>query len=87
MGVDTQNREYAQMAETLNLTISGMSCGHCVSAIDRALTGLDGVLTFDIQIGSARVAIDEKKIPRAKLFATIRETGAFDVTGFAAADD
>jgi len=38
--------------------ISGMSCGHCVTAVRKALTGVAGVAVTDVQIGSATVELE-----------------------------
>ena len=40
------------------IMISGMSCGHCVSAVRKALTGVAGVELREVQIGSAQVAVE-----------------------------
>lgn len=39
--------------------ISGMSCGHCVKAVDKALQQAPGVTVEAVAIGSATVAFDE----------------------------
>ena len=38
------------------IDISGMSCGHCVSAVRSALDGLAGIDVDDVSIGSATIA-------------------------------
>lgn len=42
----------------ISLDVQGMSCGHCVSAVQQALTGLAGVEVRHVAIGSATIAID-----------------------------
>ncbi|MEX1054525.1 MAG: cation transporter, partial [Rhodothermales bacterium] len=37
------------------LTIEGMGCGHCVTAVQQALNGLEGVEAEKVEIGSAVV--------------------------------
>lgn len=44
--------------EKLDLAITGMSCGHCVGAVTRALEELDGVAVQKVAIGSAEVSYD-----------------------------
>lgn len=44
--------------ERVELRIGGMSCGHCVSSVRKALSELDGVRVEDVRIGSASVAYD-----------------------------
>ena len=36
-----------------------MSCGHCVSAVRKALSAVPGVVVEDVTIGSATVSIDQ----------------------------
>lgn len=44
--------------ERLALTIDGMSCGHCVAAVTKALTSVGGVRIENVAVGSATVAYD-----------------------------
>lgn len=34
--------------------IAGMSCGHCVMGVKKALTGVPGIQNLDVQIGRAQ---------------------------------
>jgi len=45
-------------ATPLTLQIEGMTCDHCVRAVQKALRGLDGVEVEAVGIGSARVLYD-----------------------------
>lgn len=51
------------------LTIKGMSCGHCVKAVQGALAALPGVRVTDVQVGRAKVetdgALDRAAVQRA----------------------
>ena len=40
----------------IQIDISGMSCGHCVARVTKALSSVPGVRVDDVQVGSARVA-------------------------------
>jgi copper chaperone len=40
------------------LKIDGMSCGHCVTAVRKALESLDGVTVENVVVGSAAVTYD-----------------------------
>jgi copper chaperone len=42
-------------------TVDGMSCGHCVAAVNEELTKLDGVLHVAIDLGSGRVTIESNR--------------------------
>jgi copper chaperone CopZ len=44
------------MAE-VTLHIEGMSCGHCLNAVSRALNGVPGIQVKTVQIGRAEVTI------------------------------
>ena len=63
--------------DTTTITISGMSCGHCVSAVRKALTEVTGVAVQDVQIGTAVVGV-ESAAARAAAEAAIERAG-FDV--------
>lgn len=42
----------------MTLEIDGMSCGHCVTAVERALRNVPGVTVSAVQIGLATVNYD-----------------------------
>jgi copper chaperone len=62
----------------LTLKIDGMSCGHCVARVEKALAKLDGVSVRRVAIGSAEIDHDPERAP----FARIRE--AIDDAGYTA---
>jgi copper chaperone CopZ len=61
--------------KTVELKIEGMSCGHCVMAVRRELGKLTGVEINDVQIGSARVSLDEKEVPFGQLNQAVERAG------------
>lgn len=67
--------------ETVTIAISGMSCGHCVSAVQRALTAVPGVEVQAVSIGSATITIDPATGSRAAAEAAIDAAGFDVVTG------
>ena len=44
--------------ERITIDIAGMSCAHCVAAVDRALKDLQGVRVEQVAVGQATVAFD-----------------------------
>ena len=63
------------MSETLTLDISGMTCMHCVAAVEKALTavsGVDEVSAVVLEPGSATVI---GTAPAEALIAAVREAG------------
>jgi copper chaperone CopZ len=41
--------------EPLTLSIDGMSCGHCVQTVTKALAGLPSVIVRSVAVGSAEI--------------------------------
>lgn len=62
------------MAE-LGLEISGMSCGHCVGRVSRALQTVPGVTIESVQIGSAKVAFDPALTSAAAITQAVTAAG------------
>ncbi len=44
--------------ERVTMSVAGMSCGHCVHAVTKALKELDGVTVEKVAVGSATVSYD-----------------------------
>lgn len=58
----------------VTLTISGMSCGHCVRAVEAALATVPGVTPRRVTVGSAEVAVAPGATADAAI-AAIRDAG------------
>jgi len=59
------------------LTIQGMTCGHCVMHVKQALDAVDGLEVEDVQIGKARVWYEDEKV--AKVLADKVEEAGYKV--------
>jgi copper chaperone len=57
------------------LKIDGMSCGHCVASVKRALASLDGVTVENVAVGSATVAYDPAVASPEKIADVISDAG------------
>lgn len=55
--------------------ISGMSCGHCVKAVDKALTALEGVTVEQVVVGQAAVAFDPARVEARHIADAIADAG------------
>lgn len=55
--------------------ITGMSCGHCVKAVDKALTSLEGVQVEQVAVGSAAVAFDPASVSAQQIVDAIEDAG------------
>jgi copper chaperone len=49
--------------QTITLSIDGMSCGHCVASVRKALGTVPGLEIRDVRIGSAELALDGTVTP------------------------
>ena len=61
--------------ERITLAIDGMSCGHCVRAVQSALESVEGVRVEQVALGSATVAIDPARTAPDTLTAAIEDAG------------
>jgi copper chaperone CopZ len=61
-------------SQRLNLTIEGMSCGHCVQAVTRALEATPGISVLSVTPGEAQVETSSPDSTAAAL-AAIEEAG------------
>jgi len=62
-----------QQKETFD--IDGMSCAHCVAAVEDALSSMEGATVEEVEIGSATVAYDPESTRRSVLVGAIEEAG------------
>ncbi|TAN41071.1 MAG: copper chaperone [Nitrospirae bacterium] len=59
----------------IRLDIGGMSCGHCVMRVKKAVDALAGVLKSEVNVGSAVVQYDETKVKKEDIVAAIDKAG------------
>jgi copper chaperone CopZ len=57
------------------LHIEGMSCGHCLNAVNRALRSIPGVEIESVQMGRADLRYDERTTTLSALEAAVTEAG------------
>lgn len=61
--------------EQTTIAITGMSCGHCVAGVKRALGQLDGVEVQEVKVGSATVAYDPQAVAPERIAQAIQHEG------------
>ncbi len=61
--------------ETLNLKISGMSCGACVSHVAQALQNAPGVQNAVVDLQSQSARVQGQNLDLAQLQAAVEEEG------------
>jgi len=57
------------------LAIGGMSCGHCLNAVNKALGSTLGVRVEAVQIGRASLRYDEKLTDLSRITAAVEAAG------------
>lgn len=62
----------------VNLQVKGMSCAHCVNAIESTLSGLGASAKVDLNSHSVAVRFDDSKLSLAAIKDAIEEQG-YDV--------
>jgi copper chaperone len=61
--------------KNLTLHIEGMSCGHCLNAVNRALAQLAGIEVDSVRMGRADLRYDEGTIDPAGIAAAVTDAG------------
>jgi len=57
-------------------SVSGMTCGHCVSAVTSELSALDGVSAVDIDLASGQVTVESASpLERSTVAAAVDDAG------------
>ena len=72
-----KHSEDSRTMTNAQLQVQGMTCGHCVTAVEKALRSKDGVrsASVDLQAGVAKVEFDESAVDADQLIAVVEEEG------------
>jgi copper ion binding protein len=63
------------MAQTIEFSVTGMSCDHCVNSVTNALKGLEGVSEVKVSLADKSAVVSGSMIDTAKVIAAIEEEG------------
>jgi copper chaperone len=68
------------MVSQVTLNVQGMSCGHCVNAVESNVGKLDGVeqVNVHLETGKVDVSFDDEKVTIEEIKETIDDQG-YDV--------
>ena len=55
--------------------IDGMSCMHCAMRVKKAIEGIAGIESLQVEVGKADVTFDESKTGRPDIEAAITKAG------------
>lgn len=61
--------------QPLKLTITGMSCGHCVARVTKTLGALDGLEVDAVRIGVAELRFDPRRRSVEDILEAVRDAG------------
>ena len=61
--------------DRMTMKIDGMTCGHCISAVTKALQGVEGVTLERVSIGSATVSFDETATSEERITKAVEDEG------------
>jgi copper chaperone len=66
-----------EKVKNIILSVQGMSCGHCVNAIEGSVGQLDGVNQVNVKLDSAQVEVlfNESQVSIDKIKETIEDQG------------
>ena len=66
--------------ENITLSVQGMSCGHCVNAVESSVGKLNGVEQVNVHLESGKVDVsfDNEKVTLSEIKETIDDQG-YDV--------
>jgi len=59
----------------LKIEIEGMSCGHCVASVKKALDEVAGATVESVEVGSASVAYDPAMTSVEAIKSAVRDAG------------
>lgn len=63
------------MAQTIELTITGMTCDHCVNSVTGALKDVEGVKDAVVSLDEKRATVTAESVDIAALIAAVEEEG------------
>ena len=64
------------MSSTATYTVSGMTCGHCVSSVTEEVANIPGVTDVQVDLGSGAVTItSETPVEETAVKAAVDEAG------------
>jgi copper chaperone len=68
---------------TATYTVSGMTCGHCVSAVTEEVTAVPGVTGVDVDLASGRLTVTiDAPVDESAVRAAVDEAG-YELAGTA----
>jgi copper ion binding protein len=64
------------MSTTSTWTVTGMTCEHCVRAVDEEVSAIEGVTAVEVDLASGQVTVEsEVPLDSASVVAAVDEAG------------
>ncbi|GAA3521297.1 heavy-metal-associated domain-containing protein [Dietzia aurantiaca] len=60
---------------TATFTVSGMTCGHCVSSVEEEVLEIPGVSSVEVGLESGRLVVSPNPVDPAAVRAAVDEAG------------
>jgi copper chaperone len=67
------------MSSTTTITVDGMTCGHCVNAVQTEVGKLDGVTDVAVDLASGLVTITAENAPDAGALRDAVEEAGYEI--------
>lgn len=61
--------------------VSGMTCGHCKTAITNSVSALDGVISVDVDVATGKVTVTTGGEPDDAAIAAAVDDAGYELTG------
>ena len=62
-----------------NIKIKGMSCQHCVMAVTKALSSIDGIKDVKVDLKSGQASFEEAKPVEARIIADAVKKAGYEI--------
>jgi copper chaperone len=66
----------------IEITIEGMTCGHCAMSVTNELVTLEGVSNVQVDHASGKATVEAEGVTEEQLASAVEEAG-YQATGFA----
>jgi copper chaperone CopZ len=63
------------MSQTIELKITGMTCGHCVGHVKNALQNVEGVTEARVDLATGRAIVTGQELNTRQLVEAVEEEG------------
>jgi copper chaperone len=60
---------------TIDLTVTGMSCGHCKAAVENALKSVAGVRAVNVDLAGGKAHVEGDAVNTDALVAAVKDEG------------